>query len=414
MKKPEILAPAGNFEKLKVAVAFGADAVYMAGTSFGMRSAAGNFTADELPEAIKYCHDRGVKAYVTVNTMPRTNEYARLAEHLKVLEKAGADALIISDLGVFMLAKEAVPEMTLHVSTQASVVSARTCTEWYRLGAKRVILARELSLDEIREIRVNIPAELEIEAFVHGSMCISYSGRCLLSNYLTGRDANRGACTQPCRWEYRMIRAEFEEVKRKDEHLVMIEEAGDSFTFSSRDLCMIEHIPELATSGLSCLKIEGRMKSSCYVGAVTNAYRMAIDSYFADPVGYKYDPQWLSELESVCHRQYCTGFFFGETADTANVCETPGYIKEQAALAVSDGYDAESGRASFIQKNKFSVGERIELLVPGRVAIPFTVEEIFDEKGMPIESTPHPMMRFSIKVPIEAPEFSIIRYAREG
>ena len=412
MKKPEILAPAGNFEKLKVAVAFGADAVYMAGTSFGMRSAAGNFTAEELPEAIKYCHDRGVKAYVTVNTMPRTNEYARLAEHLKLLQKAGADALIISDLGVFMLAKETVSSMTLHVSTQASVVSARTCTEWYKMGAKRVILARELSLDEIKEIRANIPAELEIEAFVHGSMCISYSGRCLLSNYLTGRDANRGACTQPCRWEYKMIRAEFEEVKRKDEHLVMIEEAGDSFTFSSRDLCMIEHIPELVTSGLSCLKIEGRMKSSCYVGAVTNAYRMAIDSYFADPTGYKYDPQWLSELESVCHRQYCTGFFFGETVDNAGVCETPGYIKEQAALAVCDRYDEESGRAYFTQKNKFSVGERIELLVPGKTAVPFTVDAIYGEKGEPIESTPHPMMKFSINVPIKATEFSIIRYAR--
>lgn len=413
MKKPEILAPAGNFEKLKVAVAFGADAVYMAGTAFGMRSAAGNFTAEELPEAIKYCHDHGVKAYVTVNTMPRTCEYARLAEHLKLLEKAGADALIISDLGVFMLAKETVPGMTLHVSTQASVVSARTCIEWYKLGASRVILARELSLAEIVEIRANIPSDLELEAFVHGSMCISYSGRCLLSNYLTGRDANRGACTQPCRWEYKMIRAEFEEVKRKDEHLVMIEEAGDTFTFSSRDLCMIDHIPELCKSGLSCLKIEGRMKSSCYVGAVTNAYRMAIDAYYADPDGYKYDPAWLTELESVCHREYCSGFFFGETVDTANVCKNPGYIKEQAALAVCEGYDPESGRATFVQKNKFSVGERIEVLVPGKTAEPFTVDAIWNEKGEAIESTPHPMMRFSIKTPIPSPEFSIIRYAKE-
>ena len=303
-------------------------------------------------------------------------------------------------------------ELILLPFAQASVVSARTCTEWYKMGAKRVILARELSLDEIKEIRANIPDELEIEAFVHGSMCISYSGRCLLSNYLTGRDANRGACTQPCRWEYKMIRAEFEEVKRKDEHLVMIEEAGDSFTFSSRDLCMIEHIPELAESGLSCLKIEGRMKSSCYVGAVTNAYRMAIDRYFEDPDGYKYDPAWLCELESVCHRQYCTGFFFGETVDNANVCETPGYIKEQAALAVCDGYDEESGRAYFTQKNKFSVGERIEILVPGKTAVPFTVDAIYGENGEPIESTPHPMMKFSVNVPIKATEFSIIRDAR--
>ena len=412
MKKPEILAPAGNFEKLKVAVAFGADAIYMAGNAFGMRSAAGNFTNDEIIQAVKYCHDHGVKAYITVNTMPRTNEYERLAAHLKLLEKAGADALIISDLGVFMLAKEVVPSMTLHVSTQASVVSARTCTEWYKMGAKRVILARELSLEEIKEIRAQIPKELEIEAFVHGSMCVSYSGRCLLSNYLTGRDANRGACTQPCRWEYKMIRAEFEEVKRKDEHLVMIEDGGDSFTFSSRDLCMIEHVPELAQSGLTCLKIEGRMKSSCYVGAVTNAYRMAIDSYFADPDEYKYDPKWMDELESVCHRQYCTGFFFGESIDTANICTQPGYIKEQAALAVCDSYDESTGRAYFTQKNKFSVGERIEILVPGKTAVPFTVDAIYNEKGESIESVPHPMMKFSINVPINASQFSIIRYSK--
>ena len=412
MKKPEILAPAGNFEKLRVAVAFGADAVYMAGNAFGMRSAAGNFTAEEIPQAVKYCHDRGVKAYITVNTMPRTCEYERLKNHLLLLEAAGADALIISDLGVFMMAKEVVPSMTLHVSTQASVVSARTCTEWYKLGAKRVILARELSLEEIMEIRANIPQDLEIEAFVHGSMCISYSGRCLLSNYLTGRDANRGACTQPCRWEYKMIRAEFEEVKRKDEHLVMVQEGGDSFTFSSRDLCMIEHIPQLVNSGLSCLKIEGRMKSACYVGAVTNAYRMAIDAYFADPDGYKYDPKWLEELESVCHRQYCTGFFFGESIDNANVCSQPGYIKEQAALAVCDGYDEQSGRAFFTQKNKFSVGESIELLIPGSTAVQFTVNAIYDEKGNQIESTPHPMMRFSIDVPFPTPQFSIIRYSK--
>ena len=412
MTKPEILAPAGNFEKLKSAVAFGADAVYLAGISFGMRSAAGNFTAEELPLAAKYCHERGVKLYVTVNTMPRTNEYERLEAHLKTLEAAGVDALIISDLGVFMTAKEVVPNMTLHVSTQASVVSARTCVEWYKLGAKRIILARELSLDEIKEIRAKIPKELELEAFVHGSMCVAYSGRCLLSNYLTGRDANRGACAQPCRWEYKMYTAEIEEVKRKDERLVMIEEGGETFTFSSRDLCMIEHIPELAESGLSCLKIEGRMKSACYVGAVTNAYRMALDSYFSDPAGYVYDEKWLDELESVCHRQYCTGFFFGETVDTAKVCAQPGYIKEQAALGVCVGYDSERQLAHFTQKNKFSAGEAVELLVPGKTAVSFKADKIYGEKGEEIESTPHPMMKFSIPVPFPVPEQSILRYAK--
>ena len=413
MLKPEILAPAGNFEKLKSAVAFGADAVYLAGLSFGMRSAAGNFTPEELPLAAEYCHKRGVKLYVTVNTMPRTCEYPRLEEHLKNLEAANVDALIISDLGVFMTAKEVVPSMTLHVSTQASVVSARTCTEWYKLGAKRVILARELSLDEIKEIRANIPAELELEAFVHGSMCVSYSGRCLLSNYITGRDANRGACAQPCRWDYKIYHAEIEEVKRGGDRLVMIEEQGETFTFSSRDLCMIEHIPALAHSGLSCLKIEGRMKSACYVGAVVNTYRMALDSYFSDPAGYVYDEKWMRELESVCHREYCTGFFFGETMDTAKVCSQPGYIKEQAALGVCTGYDAEKGLAHFMQKNKFSVGERLELLIPGSIGQTLTTDVIYDEKGETIDSTPHPMMKFSIPVPFPVPEQSILRYARE-
>lgn len=413
MTKPEILAPAGNFEKLKAACAFGADAVYLAGISFGMRSAAGNFTLDELPEAVTYCHERNVRVYITVNTMPRTSEYPRLEVYLRQLEAAGADALIISDLGVFMTAKEVVPSMTLHVSTQASVVSARTCTEWYKLGAKRVILARELSLDEIKQIRAGIPEELELEAFVHGSMCVAYSGRCLLSNYITGRDANRGACAQPCRWDYKMYVAEIEEVKRPEDRLVMMESEGETFTFSSRDLCMIEHIPELAQSGLSCLKIEGRMKSACYVGAVTNAYRMALDAYFSDPACYVYNEKWLDELNSVCHREYCTGFFFGETMDSAKVCSEPGYIREQAALGVCIGYDGSAGRATFMQKNKFNAGERVELLIPGRCAQSFTVEKIYDENGSEIDSTPHPMMKFSIDVPYEVPDCSILRYSRQ-
>ncbi len=412
MIKPEILAPAGNMEKLKTAVAFGADAVYLAGVSFGMRSAAGNFTEDELFEAARYCREKGVKIYVTVNTMPHTNEYERLDAHLLALQEAGVDALIISDLGVFMTAKEVVPDMTLHVSTQASVVSARTCTEWYKLGAKRIVLARELTLDEITEIRANIPAELELEAFVHGSMCVAYSGRCLLSNYMTGRDANRGACAQPCRWDYKMYTAEIEEVKRKDERFTVIEEAGQTYTFSSRDLCMIEHIPALMQSGLCSLKIEGRMKSACYVGAVVNAYRMAIDAYFESPSSYKYNENWMKELEGVCHRQYDTGFFFGETGDRAKVCAEPGYIKEQAALGICIGYDERTRRATFIQKNKFSVGERVELLVRGKCAATFTADKIYGENGELIDSTPHPQMKFSIEVPYEPHEFSILRYAK--
>ncbi len=412
MNKPEILAPAGNMEKLKTAVAFGADSVYLAGNSFGMRSAAGNFTDEEIFEAADYCHKHGVKIYITVNTMPHTNEYERLEKHLKTLQAAGVDALIISDLGVFMTAKEVVPNMTLHISTQASVVSARTCTEWYKLGAKRVILARELTLAEITEIKQGIPNELEIEAFMHGSMCVAYSGRCLLSNYMTGRDANRGACAQPCRWEYKMYTAEIEEVKRKDERFTVIEDAGETYTFSSRDLCMIEHIPELVQSGICSFKIEGRMKSACYVGAVVNAYRMALDAYFDNPESYTYNPRWLEELNGVSHRQYDTGFFFSD-GDRAKVCEQPGYIKEQAALGICTGYDERTRRATFIQKNKFSAGERVEILIPRQCATAFEVSEIFDEKGEKIDSAPHPQMEFSIETPFPVPEFSILRYAKD-
>ncbi len=399
-------------EKLKAAIAFGADAVYLAGVSFGMRSAAGNFTEDEIFEAARYCHEKGVKIYVTVNTMPHTGEYARLENHLRTLEKAGVDALIISDLGVFMTAKEIVPSMTLHISTQASVVSARTCTEWYKLGASRIVLARELSLEEIKEIKANIPPELELEAFIHGSMCVAYSGRCLLSNYMTGRDANRGACAQPCRWEYTVRTAEIEEVKRLGEHFTLIEDEGGTYTFSSRDLCMIEHIPDLVSSGICSFKIEGRMKSSCYVGAVTNAYRMGVDAYFENPKEYTYNPKWLDELKSVSHRQYDTGFFYGEIGDNAKICDEPGYIKEQAALGVCYKYDAKTGRAFFTQKNKFSAGEAVELLVPGKTGVSFVCEKIYDENGLEIESAPHPMMKFAIDVPFQVPEFAILRYAK--
>ncbi|MBQ9115667.1 MAG: U32 family peptidase [Clostridia bacterium] len=432
IKKPEVLAPAGNFEKLKASVNFGADAVYLAGNCFGMRSAAGNFTEEELFDAVRYAHERGVKVYVTVNTMPHTNEYSFLTGYLEMLGKTGADAVIVSDLGVFMLAKEIIPHVPIHVSTQASVVSAQTCNAWYKMGASRVILARELSLDEIVEIRKNIPEELEIEAFVHGSMCISYSGRCLLSNYMTGRDANRGACTQPCRWEYKIyesqavkdqisrlpspnsIQYEIDEVKRPGQRLTMIEDGGDTFTFSSRDLCMIEHIPELVKSGLSCFKIEGRMKSTGYAATVTNAYRIAVDRYFADPDGYVFDPALMQEVESVCHREYATGFFFGDQIMNANVCTQPGYIREQAVLAVAIPRENGSSLPMFYQKNKFVVGDKLELLSPGMTGRSFTAEKIYDKDGNPIDGTPHPEMIFSIEIPYEVREGDILRFAKQG
>lgn len=435
LKRPEILAPAGNFEKLRVAVNFGADAVYLAGNCFGMRSAAGNFTDAELAEAIEYAHLRGVKVYVTVNTMPHTGEYAFLGGYLKLLERAGADALIVSDLGVFMLARETVPHLPIHVSTQASVVSAQGCIAWHRLGASRVILARELTLAEIAEIaeiRRSVPPELELEAFVHGSMCISYSGRCLLSNYMTGRDANRGACTQPCRWEYKLyssdavrdtvagcpqpnsVQYDIEEIKRPGQRMTVIEDGGDTYTFSSKDLCMLEHIPELVASGLDCFKIEGRMKSIGYTAAITNAYRIALDRYISDPEGYTLEPSLMGEAESVCHREYGTGFFFGDQSMDANVCTRPGYIREQATLAVATDQTLEiDGRSYTVlyQKNKFSVGERLELLTPGNTGRPFTVERIYTANGDPIDSVPHPEMLFCIDAPFAVSPGDILRYA---
>lgn len=410
-KKPEILAPAGDPEKLRAAVAFGADAVYLAGERFGMRSAAGNFTESQLKEAVAYAHAKDVKVYVTVNTMPRTGEYGCLEKYLLFLRDINIDALIISDLGVFTLARGMVPEIPVHISTQASTVSAQTCAAWHRLGAARIVLARELSLAEIMEIRDNIPPSLELEVFVHGSMCVAYSGRCLLSAYLNGRDANRGACSQPCRWEYTLYSGEIEEVKRKGERFTLVEEAGETYTFSSRDLCMIDHIPELASAGISSFKIEGRMKSVSYAAAVTGAYRAALDSYFDDPEGYRPDPAWRRELEAVCHRQYSTGFYFGEALGGEGICSEPGYIREQAALAVAVGYDPDKKRAFFRQKNKFSAGETVELLIPGKGNYVFTPYSIYGENGELIESTPHPMMSFSLDIPFEVPEYSILRYA---
>lgn len=425
LKKPEVLAPAGNFEKLKAAVNFGADAVYMAGNCFGMRAAAGNFTEEEIFEAVRYAHERGVKVYVTVNTMPRTGEYTFLRGYLAMLGKTGADAVIVSDLGVFMLAKEVIPHVPIHVSTQASVVSAQTCKAWHDMGATRVILARELTLSEIVEIRKNVPTELELEAFVHGSMCISYSGRCLLSNYITGRDANRGACTQPCRWEYKIynsreaesvehtaIQYDIDEIKRPGQRIPVIEEDGDTFTFSSRDLCMIQHIPELVKSGLSCFKIEGRMKSTGYTASVTNAYRIAVDRYFADPENYVFDPALMEEVESVCHREYATGFFFGDQAIEPNVCSEAGYIREQAVLAVATRGSGDGVLPEFYQKNKFTVGDSLELLTPGKVGQSFTAQRLFDAEGLPIESTPHPEMRFTLDVPFPVREGDILRFAK--
>ena len=405
MNRPELLSPAGNFEKMRAAIRYGADAVYLAGEVFGMRAAADNFSIDELMEATAYAHERGVKVYLTVNTMPRENEYPLLENYFRKLKNIPLDALIIADLGVLFLAKEMLPEKELHVSTQASSVSSHDCRAWASLGAKRVVLAREVSLEEIKMIRQNIPDDIELECFVHGSMCVSYSGRCLLSNHLVGRDANRGMCAQPCRWNYKAY--EIVEEKRPDCKMPIEEEGGETFIMSSRDTCTIEHIPELVEAGINSFKIEGRMKSAYYTAVVTNTYRMALDSYFSGD--YKYDPAWLRELESVSHRDYNTGHYFADSHADANIASTTGYIREKAYLAVVESYDETTGLALMTQRNKMLSGDPAELLTPGEVGKALTVGELYDENMTPIPSTPHPYMKFYMKTPFLVKEGDILR-----
>ena len=407
MKRPELLSPAGNFEKMRAAILYGADAVYLSGKIFGMRAAADNFTVEELKEAVAYAHERGVKVYLTVNTMPREYEYPRLEEYCTEIKGIPLDALIVADIGVMSLASKMLPEVELHVSTQANSVSSYTVNAWSTLGAKRVVLARELTLEEIKAIRLQVPREIELECFIHGSMCVSYSGRCLLSNHIVGRDGNRGACAQPCRWNYTVKKVEIAEEKRPDVLIPVEEIQGESFIMSSRDTCMIEHIPELISAGIDSFKIEGRMKSAYYTAVVTNTYKMALDAYFSG--NYEYNPLWKRELECVSHRDYATGYYFADSHTDANVSENTGYIKEKAYLATVISYDEKTGLALMSQRNKMSLGEEIELLTPGKVGVPLTVGELTDEKGEPIIATSHPYMTFSMKMPFAAKPGDIIR-----
>ena len=409
MKRPEILSPAGNFEKMRAAILYGADAVYLSGRIFGMRAAADNFSLEELVEAVEYAHARGVKVYLTVNTMPRENEYETLKEYFASLAKIPVDALIIADIGVLLLAKEMLPDTEIHISTQANAVSSADCRAWYALGARRIVLARELTLEEIKAIKANIPDDLELECFIHGSMCISYSGRCLLSGHMVARDANRGMCAQPCRWNYTIRGYEIAEEKRPDAVMPIEEVNGETFIMASRDTCTIEHIPELIEAGIDSFKIEGRMKSAYYTAVVTNTYKMALDSYFSG--NYKYDPAWYRELESVSHRDYATGYYFSDAHVDANTSETNGYIKDKAYLATVLSYNSESGEALFTQRNKMCVGDEIELLTPGKVGVGLVVGELFDENHEPIEATCHPYMNFYMKMPFAVKAGDIIRLA---
>ncbi len=407
MRRPELLSPAGNFEKMRAAILYGADAVYLAGQMFGMRSAADNFTKEELEEAVSYAHEHGVNVYLTVNTMPRENEYPALREYFETLRSVPVDALIIADVGVMALAREILPEVEIHVSTQANSVSSAACRAWHALGAKRVVLARELTLEEIKAIRASVPDDIELECFIHGSMCVSYSGRCLLSNHMVSRDANRGACAQPCRWNYTIRGYEIIEEKRPDLKLPVEEINGEAFIMSSRDTCTIEHIPELIEAGIDSFKIEGRMKSAYYAAVVTNTYRMAIDSYMTGD--YRYDDRWYRELLSVSHRDYATGYYFDDSHTDANIASTTGYIKEKAYLATVLSYDKDTGLAMLSQRNKMVKGEGCELLTPGKVGSPFTAEELYDENMTPIDSTPHPYMTFYMRMPFVVSPGDIVR-----
>ena len=398
----ELLSPAGNFEKLKAAIHYGADAVYLAGKTFGMRAFADCFTVEELDGAVKYAHARGKKVYLTVNTMPHPDEYPALEKYLKDIADIDIDAYIIADLGVLSLVKKISPKREIHISTQASIVSAEGANMYASLGAKRVVLSRELTFDEIRKIRRDTNPDVELETFIHGAMCVSYSGRCLISNHFTGRDANRGACAQPCRWVYNI-----NEIKRPEMPLT-IEQGGDgTFLFGSKDLCMIEHIPELCESGINSFKIEGRMKSVYYAAVTANCYRMAIDSYLKDRDNYKFNPVLLNELESVSHREYDTGFYFDKPLDDAKVTNDVGYLKSKAYLADCIAY--ENGIATFIQKNKLTVGETVEVISPNKTGVAFTVTEMYDTNGNPIDSCPHPYMEFKMPVPFEIKAGDIIR-----
>lgn len=394
--KIELLAPAGDFERLEMALHYGADAVYLAGTQFGMRASAGNFTFPELSKATKLAHANGTAVHMTCNTLPREDELSQLPEFLEQAQNAGVDAFIIADLGVMAAAKKYAPKVSRHVSTQLGVINSATANVLFDMGADRVVLARETPMEDIRKIRANTPKELEIEAFVHGAMCVSFSGRCLLSNYLTGRDANRGACAQPCRWKYHLV-----EEKRPGEYFEISEDKG-THIMNSRDMCMIEHIPELIDAGVTSFKIEGRMKSAYYAAAVTNAYRHAIDYALK---GEALPQVWIDELNKVSHRPYCTGFYYG---DPGQHFAEASYFSDAYVCAVVEDC-ADDGFAELTQRNRFCVGDMVELLTNEGEPISFAVTELWDENGEAITATPHAMMKFKMRLPVNCSALSILR-----
>lgn len=406
-RRPELLIPASSLEVLKIAVMFGADAVYIGGEAFGLRAKAKNFSKEDMKEGIWFAHEHGARVHVTVNILAHNDDLEGVRRYLYELRKMRPDALIIADPAVFDLAKEICPEIDRHISTQANNTNYGTYQFWHRLGAKRVVSARELSLKEIREIRERIPKEMEIESFIHGAMCISYSGRCLLSNYFTGRDANQGACTHPCRWKYSIV-----EETRPGEYMPVFENDRGTFIFNSKDLCMIEHIPEMIDAGIDSFKIEGRMKTALYVATVARTYRKAIDDYLEDPEKYRENMPWyLDQIVNCTYRQFTTGFYFGKPDETSQIYDNNTYVKEYTYLGIIG--DERDGMYRIEQRNKFSVGDRIEIMKPDGQNVEVTVRRIVDEEGKEQESAPHPKQALYVDLGCEACRYDILRRAEE-
>jgi putative protease len=403
MKKIELLAPAGNMEKLRMAVLYGADAVYLAGEKFGLRTASDNFTFEEIKEAVDFAHKRGVKVYLTMNIIPHNEDLKDADSFVERAAATGIDAVIVSDPGMLSIIKRTAPGLGIHVSTQANITNTESVKFWHSVGASRVVLARELSLADIRQIRDNCTEDMELEAFVHGAMCISYSGRCLLSNYMVGRDANMGDCAQPCRWKYHLV-----EEKRPGEYFPIQEDSRGTFIFNSKDLCMIRHIPELISSGVTSFKIEGRVKSSFYVATVVKAYRDAIDAYYVDNESYTIDEKWFEEISKVSNRDFTTGFFFKKPGPEDHNYKTSSYIRNYDFVGVVKGYDNENKMVIIEQRNRFRLGDTIEVMPPKGQVFEFVVNEMYDNEGNAIEVAPHPKM--VVRIPMEPlPDDAILR-----
>lgn len=397
IKKPELLAPAGNLEKLKVAIRYGADAVYLGGSKLNLRAFAHNFDNDQLREGVKYAHDRGKKVYVTLNVIPHNGDFAGIEDYLRELYEIGVDAIIVADPGIIATAKEVVPDLELHLSTQANAVNIRTVKFWHSMGIKRVVPAREMSMQEIKDLIREIPDTCEVESFVHGAMCMAYSGRCIISNYMTGRRSNSGACAQPCRYKYHLV-----EERRPGEYYEVKEDERGSYIMNSKDLCMIEHIPDLIEAGIDSFKIEGRMKSSYYVASVVKAYREAIDTYFADPENYKFNEKWMEYLLKPSHRRYTTGFYYND--EDRQYYESSSYLRNFDIVGIVKSYDKETKIVTVEQRNRLFAGDKVEILRPEGECFEVTIEDMKNENGESIEVAPNAQMIFTFKCDEELEE----------